>query len=958
MPGWSLVALARRAPVRAPSLILTVLGVVGALTACQQAVGVDDHLFACVTDDDCGPGWVCGHVPGNAGFKVCYQAGKAPDALPSDDVPDAADGGDDAEVLSCESNDDCRQALGLGPCLEAACVDGLCYAPKAVEGACDDGDPCTKLDTCVAGECVGETYSCESPLLCRTATCDGGGGCLYGTLEGFCLIDSQCYEDGTAHPSDACSRCEATESPNGWTPNADGTACDADGDACTAGDACASGVCQPGDAVVCDDGLGCTEDACVTVDGAPVCESVVAQGACLIDETCFEAGAASPDNACMACVPETDATQWSALADGAPCDADEDGCTVDDACAQGQCEAGAPADCDTGLGCTTDSCVSTGPDSYTCNHVPVGGSCFIGGQCFADGAVDPDNACRGCVASTSVFEWTPLAGGTACDADGDPCTVGDACSAGTCVKGGPADCDDGLDCTADACVDEGGQAECVHDTGGAACVIDQACVAAGAKNPSNPCLVCDPAQAVDGWSPAGDGTGCDADGDGCTVGDACLAGVCQAGAAADCDDGLACTQDACESQGADVFACSNAIAAGACLIDGVCFGEGQSAPEAACLACAPAVSATAWTPLSDGAPCNADDDGCTEGDACSAGACVPGPARVCDDGVACTQDLCVSTAADASSCDHPVEPGSCLVEGVCRAAGEVSPDGECYACDPDASATAWSPRAAGTVCEAGEGFCTEGLCFEVPTAAVPASSFWMGCNTTTDALCDANESPTHLVDTEAYRVDVYEVSVEAYGECVVAGGCTPPVADFGGCSWFQTGTEALPMNCVNWSQAAAFCGWIGRRLCSEAEWEKAARGGCDTLGGDCQTGMPLYPWGDDAPTCALTNLKGCANAPMDVDALAAGASPYGALNMAGNVAEWVQDCRHDGYSGAPTDGSAWTTGCNQSGPQPDRTYRGGSYNDFDLRLRTSSRRFFDPAGAGATLGFRCCADAP
>jgi serine/threonine-protein kinase len=239
---------------------------------------------------------------------------------------------------------------------------------------------------------------------------------------------------------------------------------------------------------------------------------------------------------------------------------------------------------------------------------------------------------------------------------------------------------------------------------------------------------------------------------------------------------------------------------------------------------------------------------------------------------------------------------------------------------------------------------------------VPAGPFWMGANVDSspctenavDSTAEPNESPCHLVNVPAFQVDVYEVTVGEYADCVDEGPCTlPSNTSLDVSNWQRAGKEEHPINYVSWTQARAYCAWAGKRLCTEAEWEKAARG----------TEGHLYPWGDAPADCTHAIMNDgnwetfCGReGTQPVGSRPAGASPYGALDMAGNVFEWVEDGYHDGYAGAPTDGSAWLN------PSDTRHVdRGGSYLTYAHYLRATFRAeapsedFVDN-----DLGFRCC----
>jgi formylglycine-generating enzyme required for sulfatase activity len=165
---------------------------------------------------------------------------------------------------------------------------------------------------------------------------------------------------------------------------------------------------------------------------------------------------------------------------------------------------------------------------------------------------------------------------------------------------------------------------------------------------------------------------------------------------------------------------------------------------------------------------------------------------------------------------------------------------------------------------------------------VPAGDFSMG-----GEHGNLDELPVHSVYLDAYWIDQTEVTKRMYSLCVEKGACLPQNCSTGGQYDGDSGTGNYPLICADWDTAAAYCRWAGRRLPSEAEWEKAARG----------TDGRFYPWGNAAPTCGLANLFGigmgenrmCVGHTTAVGSYPDGASPYGALDMAGNAWEWVND---------------------------------------------------------------------
>jgi formylglycine-generating enzyme required for sulfatase activity len=227
---------------------------------------------------------------------------------------------------------------------------------------------------------------------------------------------------------------------------------------------------------------------------------------------------------------------------------------------------------------------------------------------------------------------------------------------------------------------------------------------------------------------------------------------------------------------------------------------------------------------------------------------------------------------------------------------------------------------------------------------VPAGDFWMGCNSNIDADCLSSEYPYHSVAVPAFKIDKYEVTVSQYAACQSSspGTCTTPATN-AGCNWGVSGFDNHPINCVDWTQAKAYCTWVGKRLPTEAEWEKAARG----IDGR------KYPWGNTDLNCDHVVFNGCYESTAAIGSKPLGASPYGVLDMSGNVWEWVEDDYHDNYNNAPTNGSAWIENPRSS----YRMIRGGAWLTPGTYVRTSTRGS-TPAlpYRGVDLGFRCARD--
>ena len=548
-------------------------------------------------------------------------------------TPKSCSDGNPCTLDSCQSGI-CKHAPKVcadgNACTTDSCVGGSCTFTNNTL-PCSDGSACTTGDSCGGGSCKGgPTLNCNDGKQCTNDGCHPASGCTHTPRTGACNDGNPCTtsdacagglclggpapscDDGNACTNDTCVAGVGCTHP----PNA--LPCD-DGKACTAGDTCAGGACQGTPTVDCDDGVACTIDSCNEADGG--CQHLPQNGACDDSDPCTadvcnaasgcshpaQAGACDDGDLCTSgetcqaggcnggvpidcddgnpcttasCAPTTGCDQTD---NSAPCD-DGEPCTVGEVCTGGACGGGATTDCDDANACTTDACVEGGG----CTHTPTGGACDDGsactltdaceaGVCVGAGApdCDDDNPCTadGCDATAGC--WNVEADGAPCT-DGNPCTLGDSCASGLCLPGGPWECDDAVDCTADSCDPTVG---CTHTPNDTLCDDDIGCT-------EDECLALDgcssmPNDALCATLGPCDAPSCDVGAGGCEhipdpelCGDAppCVAQTCDdtyacQSAPKDCDDDDPCTTDACDPA---TSGCEHQKTDGCCVADADC----------------------------------------------------------------------------------------------------------------------------------------------------------------------------------------------------------------------------------------------------------------------------------------------------------------------------------------------------------------------------------------------------
>ncbi len=229
-------------------------------------------------------------------------------------------------------------------------TSGICQ-----EGlACDDGDPCTFDDTCVAGLCAGQSAPCNGTP-CADATCDGKGGCIPGEpKKGWCLVDGECYEADTQAPDDPCLMCAPLESQTSFVAAQTGTSCE-DGNPCTEDDYCDKGDCLAGTPPTCADGVQCTLDECDPELG------------CLHEP---DHVSCDDKNPCTKEVCSTEAGGCTNPPDDSLVCGDGNVCTTNDRCEKGACVSDPdPQECDDSNPCTDDTCHPSFGCLYVFNEI-------------------------------------------------------------------------------------------------------------------------------------------------------------------------------------------------------------------------------------------------------------------------------------------------------------------------------------------------------------------------------------------------------------------------------------------------------------------------------------------------------------------------------------------------------------------------------------------------------------
>ena len=856
------------------------------------------------------------------------------------DVAGLDAGGDDSltgplcpgdEGCACDENAECDNGL----CIDGP--DGRVCAITCIDD-CPEGSRCTQVSTP-----NGDTVSyCAPRWLMLCAPCDSSISCgSTGDNQAVCVAQGNAgaYCATSCKGESDCPEgydCQAAFSVEGLQQTACVPTATGDGDApcgCNTfarqsqlGTTCTVTTTDEQGNVIgaCEGSRFCDADgltACLAPDPQPeICDGIDNNCNGQVDEgTCDDFDPCTKD----ACLGASGVCGHEPTNEGGPCD-DDDPCTLGDKCKGGDCE-GKALDCDDDNPCTqgvcdlAGGCTQVSADGLPCSD---GDPCTVGDKCATgDCAPGAPKLCKSskvcinsfCDADTGACIGAAAADGVPCD-DGSECTAKDSCKAGVCVGEGLA-CDDGNPCTNDTCDANGG---CAYVAIGGPCDDGDLCTKVdtckdGACAGSQP-LLCDDANPCtdDGCSPASgcvhnaNGAPCD-DGNACTPVDGCQDKACVGLSAKVCKDANPCTADTCDPQ------------TGECLFDGG---------------------------IMTGQPCEGVQVApCSNQPLCDQGTCLAPTQKDCDDGNPCTLDKCNAQTGcvylevpDNTVCAD----GKTCVAGLCGAAptcGDGLLNQAFEQCDDGNKAD-------------GDG-CSKSCKLQGPLAEqilVLGGAFQMGCNPGESPPCTNadGETPYHTVQLSSYFIDKREVTVAQYELCVFDGACSLPGqthASVANANYQAPDRGKHPINYVDWGQAKAYCEWAGgSRLCTEAEWEYAARGFDERK----------YPWGNDPVSCERAHIASCGPTTRPVAETIDGVSPFGVFDMSGNVAEWVYDVfDKDFYAASPLQ--------NPDGPDPgqspataERVFRGGGYTNFESQVRASARAKQLPAFVATNIGIRCC----
>ncbi len=664
------------------------------------------------------------------------------------------------------------------------------------------------------------------------------------------------------------------------------------------------------------------------------------------------------------------------------CD-DGNPCTTNDECKQASCVAGGTNLC----ACKSDADCAGSSGSDKCLGAL---KCDANGGCVASPAnavhcptpagLDPCHF-NGCDPKTGKCKLLTRPDLVTCG-DGTQCKSKGACLDGKCQLAAQT-----CQCAKDAdCAGKGGSGlqtcagvyYCNKAT--SKCAVDPGQPVVCDKSFDKPCVrnICDPLTAKCKMTASPKYALCD-DGDPCTWASRCHGVKCEGKGHCPCKQASDCavfdSGDPCVGQ----MICDASSGTGRCRIKAGSAIVCDTGKDGACVQtkCQSGSGKCAQVALADGLPCD-DGNTCGGAAACKSGQCKADKSCACKADADCKAhedgDLCNGTlVCKAGQCavDPQTFVGCPAVSGKGCLRNECDPKtGQCALqpgpgcsdanpCTTDACQTdgkcAHTPVADGTSCGS-QAVCQVGKCVAAPAgmALVPAGLSVVGCNKAKQT-CGADELPQHQVKTKSFWLDRLEVTRWRYEKCVAAGKCKAP-AKGAGCSDDEKALSR-PVRCVTHADAAAFCKWDGgKRLPTEAEFEKAQRGLCVGASGCAGPQNKVWVWGNAPATCQHAVLgkdaKGgkCADKVQQVGGrMHTDAGPYGHFDLAGNTREWTAD----GYDAGFYAKAAATKDDPKAPAAAKMAVRGGSIAGGPAQARIAARSALEPAKSASDVGFRC-----
>lgn len=639
-----------------------------------------------------------------------------------------------------------------------------CAAEECQSGVCE----LAGLGSCL--DCIFDD-DCTALSVCQIAQCSLAGVCEHSLIAGHCLIDGVCHASGASNPaSPQCQQCIPSSSTSAWTNLV--SSCVADNRACTV-DQCVAGACVvASSACDCDIGGDCpvTNQACFTslCDFSSGACSAEQQNpnTCYLESTCLLTGDPLPSDSCQVC---------SSSGSTIPLPGH---CHIDGFCYQD------------GASHPTVPCLECNLSNSESSWSVEADTCYNEGVCYDSGHLT-SGGCQRCPLShgePGVFNtWEDLMDGTACDDSTQACDV-DQCVGGVCtvVDSGACECLSDEDCSqfTSSCsvgICYAGSGVCFIDYDPSYCQIDGVCYMDGEHSLSSFCQICDVSSDQFDWTNRPYLSLCpDQDGRSCTKevcayteelewdcvsairatelacsdpiyplqSATCVDGhetpiapfyTCACESAANCTvTDPVCFQATCDHSSGE---CSpEGQVSGTCFIGGTCYTDGDLNPAAQCQVCDSTTSQSSWTNRPDNIVCDLGD-----GRECTNEYCVSGHCTIASNTCECDTDSdCPSPSSQCftSSCSvalgtcsiHPIA-GTCWIDGVCYANGDLNPANECQRCDTALSIVSWRNKANGSPCTdetlaCDIDSCQSGVC----------TSNSSSCDCTSDAHCPITDS--------------------------------------------------------------------------------------------------------------------------------------------------------------------------------------------------------------------------